>query len=197
MMVAQKINMTSIKSKLDKYKNTDEYKKKERAAVDDYMLNGTSEGKPKKVLPLDKIGDKFIMTLLDQIEQAKAPTSTHLSGFLGVDAIDALKPWKASSPQKIGENRYTIEINFDGERFRPSLEPETYSGVNNIVALLNNGYSTNGFHRVFGSWHGNDIWSIPYRTEVGFMQDAEYAFMRSFGKRYGVKEITINPEYNQ
>lgn len=195
--MAQKIDMASIKSKFEKYQATDEYKKKERRAIDDYMLGRMSGGKPKKVLPLNQIGDKFVMTLLDQIEQAKAPSSRHLSGFLGTDAIEALKPWKVSSPKKIGENRYTVEVNFDGERFRPSLEPETYGGVNNIVVLLNNGYSTNGFHRVFGEWHGHGIWSIPYRTEVGFMQAAKYAFMRSFGNRYGIKEITINPEYNQ
>lgn len=63
--------------------------------------------------------------------------------------------------------------------YRPSLNPAKYGGVDNIVALFNNGYKASDY--VYGNWHGNRVRSTISRPGLNFMQEAVSDFNGGYG----------------
>lgn len=84
-----------------------------------------------------------------------------------------------SSTPVMPDGSATASISLGGDLFRPSLYPAGYGGVNNIVALFNNGYTAS--HHVYGSWHGNRVRSRLSRPGLHFMQAAVADFNGGHG----------------
>ena len=72
-----------------------------------------------------------------------------------------------------GEIIATIPFEF-GNKHRDSLYPAGYSGVDNIVALFNNGYQA--CNTVYGLWHGKRVKSLQARDGLHFVQAAQRSF---------------------
>lgn len=110
-------------------------------------------------------------------------------------AVNALSEIDISEPV-LGEDSVCIDVDFSGDLHRESLVPGRYGGVENIAALLNNGYTA--AHQVFGVWkgHGDDvIGSLTTRGGAHFVQQAKKTFMGSCASKYGVDDIEIPKIY--
>lgn len=110
---------------------------------------------------------------------------------------------------KKDKNKYifSADINFEGDMHRQSLAPEYYgNGIENIAALLNNGYSA--AHIISGEWVGHmsdagalggsrkTIPSLQTRPGAQFIQNAVRAFESSdAATKNHVINIQINSIY--
>ena len=106
--------------------------------------------------------------------------------------------------------KYTIDLSFSGNLHRDSLYNEMYDGIDNIVALFNNGYVARNY--TYGYWDGhsytgeyNTLRTMPgdnfayVRSKIGrptlnFMQSAINEFVNAY-KEYGVS-VELSDEYN-
>ena len=152
-----KISMDSISDKIKSYSNSSEGKEKIKRTID-------------------------ISTMQDIAQQLVDMIKTHLPPSIqnNVDII-------CSNPTET-ENGWRVDINFDAESvFRSSLldDGNMGYGVDNIVALLNNGYHAQAY--VYGYWDtaGKEIWSRKDREGLGFMQTAINTFNTDIGSKYG------------
>lgn len=186
------INRESIKAKLDSCTKSAQKEKK-------FEINDKS---------VEQIAQVFMKTLCAQVKSMRAHGSTDYrrqleNGKLGKTAVDAATNLKyvGYSFSASGDVVY-VDINFDGDLHRDSLIPPHGSGrragkgVDNIVAMLNNGYALPSRKSVYGYWknHGYTK-SIPVRTGSNFVGKAVDEFMKSHAKKYGVKKIIVNDLY--
>lgn len=157
------------------------------AAVDKEMLSNIS---PKSARAAAK---QFISVLEAEISKSDIG-ATGMSALIGSWTAGNVKVVAKTSDHK----QYSIDINFVGDKHRPSLYPRGYDdGVKNIVALLNNGYDAG--KRVFGVWegHGDDvIGSRKTREGEDFVGTAVADFMATYAPQFGVRQIVVSPEYN-
>lgn len=182
------INMEAILNKARKYVNSPEFKKKMSDKVDEIILYGGSKGKSGASMVGDiySAADKFIEVLKGEIE----------SSSLGATAIAALTQLEKGTAQKTGDSRYKITVSFSGDLHRDSLAPAKYSGVDNIAALLNNGYKAG--NAVYGIWEGHTdqpIASLTMRDGAHFVSSAVNKFMSGYSKTYSVIDIEVNEAY--
>lgn len=132
---------------------------------------------------------KFIEVLRAEIESCGIATGTGGDG----NGFSALTNITHTSPYKIGNDTYAVEVYFSDDLSRPSLYPEQYSGINNIAALLNNGYEARDY--VYGEWHGERIRSRKSLGGMHFMQSAKRNFEGNYGSEYNVVDVELNDIY--
>lgn len=143
--------------------------------------------------------DKFIEVLKNEIKSHEG--SNYAGGELGRTAISALMNLEHSQPVKVGENQYQIEVWFSGDLHRESLAPDEYPrGIDNIAALLNNGYPSDGAVKspVFGVWLGHYPWnipSLPMRDGTHFIDNAIRTYIANYAGEYGVISVTADEIY--
>lgn len=85
---------------------------------------------------------------------------------------------------------YEVPLYFWGDLHRDSLENDLgYNGVDNIVALFNNGYHARNY--VYGRWSSHDITvrSKKERDALRFIQQAVRNFNNSYGSKYNVTAV--------
>lgn len=181
------INIESIKKKAAEYMKTPKMQREVQNKVDKYMLGeisisfGRDRGAPP---PPSLAAAKFIEVLQNEI----------CSSGLSKDAIDAVSNLSHGSAYRSGVNKYIIPIYFTGELSRPSLDPERYGGINNIVALLNSGVD-HKMHAVHGEWHGVETWSKTVIPGAHFIENAIRNFMSNYSTEYGVIDIDVDDVY--
>lgn len=196
--------MASILAKAQACMGESEQQKKVQQVVDNSVLGNYSPSKGKKTFftPAEAAG-KFKQILETEIESYGSTTSKEFkAGGLGKTAVSTLTDLTVddtvvSAPSKVGKNRYTIGISFSGDLHRDSLVPKLYDGVDNIAALLNNGYSAG--RRVYGIWKGHNddkrMGSLTDRAPSEFVDYAVRNFMATCAKKYGVINIEVNDIY--
>lgn len=126
---------------------------------------------------------------------------------------DDISSVEYTRPYKTGENEYTVFIEFRANLHRDSLYPEGYDGVDNIIALFNNGYTARNY--VYGWWDkhkatdgnvadtrnmngfGDYVWtrSLLHRGGLHFIQQAVHDFDGNYAYMYPGLSIEINPIY--
>lgn len=183
------INMASIQAKAEAYLGTKDGKKKVKSAINNAIKTNSFNGSytPKEV------GDLFALTLIQEILSLAVPSGSDVSGGnLGPTAIEALTEINVSEPVECGDGLYSVEISFAGDLSRPSLNPRKYGGIDNIAALLNNGYTAS--KSVHGVWHGEDKWSLVERNGANFIGSTVAHFSRNKNK-YNIKDIIVNDIY--
>ena len=126
-------------------------------------------------------GDKLVQQIRSSAQGCDLPPSV-LAHF------DSLKRGKA---ERLPDGSYVMEISFTDDLSRPSLQPEKYGGVRNIVAIFNNGYPANAnrseaISHVSGFWHGKETVALPQRAGLYFMQDAVNDFNLNYGMALGM-----------
>lgn len=122
--------------------------------------------------------------------------AAHTSGLSGI-AIAAIGESSVGDVAKKGRVGNKIEYEIDvsvPQQSRPSLVPEKYGSVNDMAALLNNGYSAGGV--VDGYWHGNYIHSLTFRSPTNFVENGVADFNAKYGAAYNaIAEIVSDRFY--
>lgn len=192
------INWDSILKKAERVMGTPGKKRAVEDVVDKVILGKAtlemSRGSASSATP-EEAADKFIE--LFRRELLNHADGSYESGKLGPTAIQALSDLRYGTPRKVG-NKYHIDVFFMGNLSRPSLAPSKYSGVENIAALLNSGYTAG--HRVYGVWNRTGVMderigSLVSRGGAHFMQNARDDFLGNYGYEYGVEDIIISDTY--
>lgn len=178
------INMESILAKARACTNTAEFQKKIEQKADILIANGGANdiigGRKVTISGMSVAAAKFIEVLQNEITS---------SGIAIADVISL----EHSTPYKVGTNKYQIAVWFSNDLHRNSLVPDKYDGVDNIVALFNNGYSAG--NTVYGIWHGEKIASLNERVGIHFIDSAVRNYMGNYASEYGVIDIQIDPVY--
>lgn len=199
------VNWSSILKKAKVCMKTPEKKKEVQKYIDGFIISGIgiktigAGGGGAGKNNVRAAAERFIEILKECISECAG--SDFSNGDLGETAIQALSNISTGSVEEVGsKNLYSIPISFGGNRHRDSLAPLKYDGVDDIVALLNNGYPRDGhtMKTVFGIWHGTDTASLTDRQGAHFIESAIHRFMSTEARLYGVKEIQVNiSDYKQ
>lgn len=178
------INMESILAKAKACTETSQFQRKIEQKADTLITTGgaasTPGGRMVTISGMSMAAAKFIEVLKGEIEGSDIAISNAISLEHG-------------SPQKVGTNKYQIEVWFSNNLHRESLVPDRYGGIDNIVALFNNGYSAG--NTVYGIWHGKEIASLTERTGIHFIESAVRNYMANYASEYGVIDIEIDGVY--
>lgn len=178
------INMESILAKAKACTETSQFQKQVEQKTDALITSGgiasTSSGRMVTVSGMSMAAAKFIEVLKSEIDGSDIAISNAISLEHG-------------SPVKVGTNKYQIDVWFSNNLHRESLAPNKYDGVENIVALFNNGYSAG--NTVYGVWHGEQIASLTERTGIHFIESAVRNYMANYASEYGVIDIDIDGAY--
>lgn len=105
-------------------------------------------------------------------------------------AIDAVSNIEHGSAHSVGHNTYIIGVYFVGDMTRPSLDEAKYGGINDIVALFNNGVD-HTMRPVHGLWHGKETWSRTVIPGTHFIEQAVTDFMGNYASEYNVTNISV------
>lgn len=191
------VNWSSIMNKAKTCMKSPEKKKEIQKQVDGFIISGlgfkTIGSNGNRINNVKVAAERFVEILKECINECRG--YDFANGNLGDTAIDALNEIEIGSIEESGgKNCYTIPISFTTDRHRDSLVPSKYGGIDDIVALLNNGYPRDGhtMGTVFGIWHGADTASLTDRQGAYFIESAVHKFMSSEAKKYGVKEIKVD-----
>lgn len=183
-----KFNEKSIAQKLKSAEQLGTCKSQARKAVSakvsagNAFIGGGGSGSSAKNPSL--AAGKFISVLKDAI------SSSGLSNL----AIEAVSNINHTEPIQIGDStRYIITVYFSGDLGRPSLNPQKYGGIDNIVLLLNEGVG-HTMESVYGYWpsQGRNTWSKTTINGAHFIQQAITDFMGNYASEYNVVDITFN-----
>lgn len=178
------INMSSIMSKVKAFSKSPEGKRRIQACLEKYKKEGRSYTWAGDKLITEKTmweaGAKMIDILRSTARSMDLPESVTKH----FDSLECLPPIRMPN------GSYTMKICFTDDLHRDSLRPDLYDGANNIVAILNNGYSENkNMEKVWGVWHGARVHALTGRTGLRFMQQATMDFNVKYGAEYGVTAI--------
>lgn len=191
------INMKSILDKAKACTASAKFQKQIEAKTDEVVLTGGGKGLVGKAITIggaSMAAAKFIEVMQNEIRSLEA-SSGFAEGKLGHTAVSALEKLEHGSPRKIGKNKYQIEVWFSGNLHRDSLAPDEYDGIDNIAALLNNGYTANK-SVVIRDDAGNVIYSsLPRRSGAQFIQSALRNYMANYATEYGVLDIKVDYIY--
>ena len=110
----------------------------------------------------------------------------HISSY----AFDALGLWEVLDKVTYDGENIIVKIQHNGPLDRPSVAPERYDGVNNIVVLLDSGYTAK--RAIRGFWHGREILTRPTFSGYHYIQDAVEKFLSDYGEHYNVLRVDAN-----
>ena len=164
--------------------------KRGTAIKNNAIKKAIKSGKHTGIYSPNEVAEEFVSILKDEIN-AMADVSVP-DGGLGSSAIRALSNISISEPVLLSNGDYSIDISFDGDMYRPSLDPSKYGGINDISALLNNGYEAK--ISVYGKWHGEDRWSLRKRSGAHFIGNTVSRFKANRDK-YNIKDIIVDSKY--
>lgn len=185
------INVASITAKLKKWETSKNGAKALSDKVSEYVISNkstTSAGyKVITMRDMENMSKLLIRTMKANASLLPDSVAAHFSSLV------------STAPKKMKDGRYQIEISFADDLSRPSLEPGKYGGVDNIVAIFNNGYPRNSgrvkaIENVSGFWHGEYIHAKGSRPALNFMQASVDEFNAKYGALYDVI-VTLNPVY--
>lgn len=174
------VNMNSILAKAKVYMKSKAGQGKVNTMMSKVMLGNIRLQHGGVVHTPDEAASKFIEVLRNSINTAG----------LSKGAIEAISDIEYGSAYEIGHNTYLIGVYFVGDMTRPSLNETRYGGINDIVALFNNGVN----HRmrpVLGLWHGEEVWSKTVIPGTHFIEQAVTDFMGNYASEYNVTSISV------
>ncbi len=178
------VNYNSIFSKCKAWSETPSGKARMKETMKSHVRNNVKAS---------GCGDK-IVTKDDMITAAYALIDilrNTASGYGLAPSVAAhLESLSATEPYELSDGSYEIGIYFTDNLHRDSLQPEKYGGVDNIVALINNGYGHHdSIEHVWGEWRGNWIHGLSERQGLHFIQQAVDDFNGNYGSGYRATAI--------
>lgn len=195
------ISESAIMGKLQAYANTSVGKRR----MKDCLQAARDSGKP-LASGEQVVGKKQMLematTLVEMIRKRLPASITDVGEALSV-----------SEPIRHPDGSYEVILSFDSNALhRDSLENELgYEGIDNIVALFNNGYHAKNY--VYGWWNGHRpsgesvyrsgttgdyawVRSEKEREALQFMQEAEAEFNAVYASKYGVV-VQLGSDYTK
>lgn len=192
------INIDSIMKKLNAYVRSTEG----QTATKEYIAECIAKGIRIKSGVVGSGGSRPLVTVVEMEEAAKKliisiqnqAKSFGLDGSI-TELMDSLTH---SKPVKQADGSYEVEIYFTGNKHRESLYPKGYpEGIDNIVALLNNGLSIRADGKqAFGMWHGRMTRGLRTREGLHFIQEALFEFNNAYGDAYKAA-VWVDPIYEE
>ena len=177
----------SIESKLKEWAKSKKGQAKIEAARRDAAKRGVpfgNGGGSKRIQLTPEMMD-MVNDLIHTVQEY-LPESLRSSELMDDTSYIVMKP--RVSP----DGRYLIGIKFsDAAVYRPSVAPDDYDGVPNIVLHLSRGWHARGSIR--GEWHGQEI--LTRRTYGGeqFMQEA----INEFNMTHASALAVLNDDYTK
>ena len=184
----------SLADKVNAWANSPRGKAKIKACLEEYAKQGVTKTKAgTDIISRDRINDA-VYKLMTMLYQSAKAADLPASVMQHIEDMSEGKPF-------LVDGHYEVPIYFGGSLHRDSLYSEGYDGVDNIVAIFNNGYSASDY--VYGSWDGHaptgesrfdtrSIENSPYirsmksRTPLRFIQQAVDDFNGNYGAEYNV-----------
>ncbi len=175
------MNMRSIMGKVRAFNESPEGKRRIRECLEKYRKEGrtVTEAGDKLVseAKMREAAARFIQVLRETARDIELPESV-MSHFNSLEY---------SGPHEMPDGSRTIYVYFADDLHRDSLQPDRYGGVDNIIAVLNNGYDEHeNMAKVWGVWHGMRIHALTERTGLHFIQRAVDDFNGNYGSEYRV-----------
>lgn len=194
-MSTANINIDSIMSKVKAWAKSEQGRERIKECVGKYVEYDVRNTKAGSKIVTEKMmkeaADKFMEILLDTAAAYDLPASV----------IQNISDSRRTGPEDCGDGKMAVSFVFgadDESLHRESIVPDEYDGVNNIIAILNNGYEAHDF--VYGDWHSlstgetKHIQSLEKRKGIYFIQEAVRTFNFNYGKQYNVT-ATYSSEY--
>lgn len=200
------INMSSIMSKVKQYPKTDVGKQRTQDTLKKYRKSGISKteaGAEILTKPLmARLANELISILKITAQSYDLPPSV-LAHFNSLTYM----------VEDLGNDMFQCYIYFSDDLSRESLETDENQGdgINNIVALFNNGYVASA--PKYGWWNGHSptgnaiqyatpgvtnnyayVVSRQWRVTLGFMQSAIEDFYSKYRGKYQMS-LTLSDEY--
>lgn len=173
----------SVYTKLYSYVNSPAGQAKIQSTLNNYIASGRATTPSGQKLVNADVAYDLAQKLIGCI-MARIPSSISSS----------ISGMSCDGPKLVnGGKSFQCDLSFIGDLSRMSLRPDIYGGIDNIVALFNNGYEAGGIVR--GFWHGKRVKSVPSRSPMQFMQDAVGDFNSIYGKQYNV-QVTLSGNYD-
>jgi len=195
------ISESAIMSKLKAYANTPSGKRKMRACINEARDSGKRLASGEVVVGPKQMTE-MANALADMI-RARLPESIAEVG----------NTLKVIPPKKNADGSYEVVLRFDTDALRrESLDNDLgYDGIDNIVALFNNGYHAKNY--VYGWWENHSptgdavarslpgdeyawVRSEKEREPLQFMQEAAAEFNSIYGAKYGVI-VQLGSDYTE
>lgn len=177
--------MGSILKEAEKTVKSREFKKEQEAYIQDVLSEKVTV----------KVANGSIHSAVETAEKFIEVLRNHIntSGLSG-NAADALQDLAFGNPVCSG-SKCTIQVFFDGDMHRDSLDPSRYpGGIDRLDELLDQGVG-HKMRPVHGEWHGNTIWSRTTIPGAHFIDAAVRDFMVSYGDEYNVVDIDVKYEH--
>lgn len=186
------ISESAIMGKLQAYANTTVGKRRMKACIENAQSTGKQLASGDKVVSVKQMTE--MANALAEMIRRRLPESI----------ADVGNTLVSTAPVKHPDGSYEVVLRFDPSALhRDSLDNDLgYDGINNIVALFNNGYHAKNY--VYGWWDGHRptgdslfrsgqvqgdyawVRSEKEREALQFMQDAAEEFNTVYGSKYGI-----------
>lgn len=195
-----KISLGNINSKLKAYCKSDEGKRKMKEYIETCSKRGQGKTSGGSTIMTTNIMKTLAVEFVEMLKQAAIASGLPPSVLeRHIDTITC------SSPQKMPDGSHTITVSFGGNLHRDSLYEEKYpEGIDNIVALFNNGLNNDGY--VYGWWDNHSptgealgrslpgdtfawIRSKKNRSSLQFVQRAISDFENKYKSTYSFQVI--------
>lgn len=201
-MAGVKLNFDAIQKAADAAIKTDEAKSEAKKAFRNY-INGSASGErlvgegSGKAIPtkaeMRTIANDFVKILTNEAGEVPGSIAAILQSTMMIGPIEQ------------SDNIFVYEIVIPRDLHRESLWPEQYDGVDNIIALFDEGYTASNY--VYGQKYGpreytsdeivhgrkrmagreNRIRSRISREPLNFMNNAAEAFNSKYSSIYNVE----------
>ena len=183
------VSLGAINGKLAAYVASPAGKRKIAQCIDDHKRSGEPFANGAKAVATEAEMREAANALMAMIRARLPESIASVGGSLS-----------ASDPVELSSGEYKCEVGFDrGALRRESLYTKngyTGEGIDNIVALFNNGYRAANY--VYGYWRGEGddfddsfgwVKSKKEREALHFMQDAVSEFNAAYGAQYNVTAV--------
>lgn len=201
------MSLQSITNQINKYLSSNKGKEKVRNVLTSYAQQGKVKTNAGSLIFSEDImfravNDLKAMIIKNYMEADASNPNHPNSVFMDVSSISADLPI-------LTNGQYEVALRFTNNLSRDSLDSDNYDGVDNIIALFNNGYTARNY--VYGWWDvhkfpgghavinnvvvDSDIYTRSKLSREGshFMQKAVDEFNAAYG-RYGITAI-LNKDY--
>lgn len=184
-MTTGKIDMASIEKKVRAWEKSAAGQDRIRKKVNGYVLRNVDKTEAGSVVVTRKkmieLADKLVETVRNNAAGAGLPESV-------MSAVESLHRGAVTVNPDGG---FQIEMNFTGDLSRPSLEPNKYGDLENIIVIFNNGYPQSAgraeaISHVAGYWHGEYTHALGSRPGLYFLQSAVNDFNATYGSQYNI-----------
>lgn len=178
-------NWDSIQKKLEDWERSEKAQKKIQSTIDRYIRTNKSRtdagGHVITKAEIKNAATKLVTLIKSYARGYNLPASV-------MAHFDSLTVTAAT---RSDDGSYTVEINFTDDLSRESLQPDKYGGVDNIIAIFNNGYPADrsrsaAISYVHGWWHSRETQALEYRPGLYFLQDAVNDFNENYGMALGM-----------